>query len=214
MTATPHCFCDLAPLYVLDLLSDKERDWVEAQAAADPDLAGELEELKQSVTAIPYGISTPPLADDLKNRLFQRLELPEPDQRDVLEPPVIPDSPPALENLGSFFSIRAEDMQWEPQPTPGIEIAWLRKDIVQREAVGVLRAGPGVQYPLHRHAGVEELFMLAGDLVDGETVYGPGDYIRSERESAHAPYTEQGCMFFFHTSMDDDYPELELATVG
>jgi hypothetical protein len=207
MTPIPHCFCDLAPLYVLDLLSETERDWVEAQAAADPDLAGELEALKQSVTAIPYGVSTPPLADDLKNRLFQRLDLPELGESEDSEPPV-------LENPGSFFSIRAQDMQWEPQPTPGIEIAWLRKDIVQREAVGVLRAGPGVQYPLHRHAGVEELFMLAGDLVDGETVYGPGDYIRSERESAHAPYTEQGCMFFFHTSMDDDYPELELATVG
>jgi quercetin dioxygenase-like cupin family protein len=197
MTTNHHCFCDLAPLYVLDLLTAEERDWVEAQAATDVDLAAELAELQEAATAIPYGLPTPPIAENLQDRLFERLGLP-PLDASALEPPLLP---------ANFGVIRAQDLQWQPQITPGIEIAWLHTDLIKRERVGVLRAGPGVRYPLHRHAGVEELYMLSGDLQDGEMVYGPGDYIRSQPGTAHAPYTEQGCMFFFHASIDDEYPE-------
>jgi ChrR Cupin-like domain len=48
---------------------------------------------------------------------------------------------------------------------------------------------------------------LEGDLVIGNEVYGAGDYIRSSPGSSHAPYTNGGCRFFFHASMDDEYPE-------
>jgi hypothetical protein len=36
------CFCELAPLYVLDLLDLDERIWVETQVLECPDLAEEL----------------------------------------------------------------------------------------------------------------------------------------------------------------------------
>jgi anti-sigma factor ChrR (cupin superfamily) len=81
-------------------------------------------------------------------------------------------------------------------------------DVSKREIVGFLRAEPGVRYPFHRHAAIEEIFMLEGDLVIENRVYGAGDYIRSSPGSAHAPYTKGGCRFFFHTSMDDEYPRL------
>ena len=51
--------------------------------------------------------------------------------------------------------------------------------------------------------------LLEGDLVIGEEVFGAGDYIRSLSDSGHAPYTEGGCRFFFHTSLDDEYPEVQ-----
>ncbi|MGI0484227.1 cupin domain-containing protein [Pantanalinema rosaneae CENA516] len=87
-------------------------------------------------------------------------------------------------------------------------MAIVHRDEVKRELAGFLRAEPGVRYPFHRHAAIEEIFMLEGDLVVGDEVYGAGDYIRSHPGSSHAPYTNGGCRFFFHTSIDDEYPEL------
>jgi anti-sigma factor ChrR (cupin superfamily) len=62
-------------------------------------------------------------------------------------------------------------------------------------------------YPGHRHGGTEEIYMLSGDLVlEGITYYG-GDYIRSAPGSTHGEaYSKGGCMFFFRSSLDDEYP--------
>jgi len=73
MNAEDRCFCELAPLYALNLLDDDERHWVEAQALENPELAAELAEHQSTVNALPYGTPTVPMAADLKERLFQRL---------------------------------------------------------------------------------------------------------------------------------------------
>jgi anti-sigma factor ChrR (cupin superfamily) len=143
-------------------------------------------------------------ASNLKDRLFARLEL-------------APQNPPAMEipskipegfdGLVPFFAVKSQDMQWSAHPIPGVSISVFYRDEVRREVVGVLKADAGVDYPWHRHAAVEELYMLSGDLSIGDERYGAGDYIRSCPGSAHAPYTLGGCMFFFRTSIDDEYPE-------
>ena len=73
MNAEDRCFCELAPLYALNLLDDDERRWVEAQTIASPDLAAELAEHQATVNALPYGTPVVPLPAALKDRLFQRL---------------------------------------------------------------------------------------------------------------------------------------------
>jgi anti-sigma-K factor RskA len=79
MNDEERCFCELAPLYVLDLLDESDRRWVEQQAALSPDLAAELAELQETVGVIAYSASAPPLSPDLKGRLFQCLEQPDQD---------------------------------------------------------------------------------------------------------------------------------------
>lgn len=200
MTNENNCFCELAPLYALDLLSQQEKDWVEQQVADCPELAEELAAYGVAVTALPY--SEPPMAvaSDLKNRLFDRLGL---------EP-----AEPVLESAPSpFWAVRSQDLNWQPHPTPGVLVAIVHTDQVKREIVGFLKAEPGVRYPYHRHAAIEEIFMLEGDLVIGNQTFGAGDYIRSLPGSGHDPYTQSGCQFFFHTSMDDEYPQ-EMATLA
>ncbi len=73
MNNDDRCFCELAPLYALDLLDEQERAWVEQQAAASLDLATELADLQATVGAISYSAAPVPMAADLKDRLFQRL---------------------------------------------------------------------------------------------------------------------------------------------
>lgn len=196
-----NCFCELAPLYALGLLSESEQAWVEQEMANCPDLMEELAGYQSAVTALAYDVPSVPMAADLKEQLFSRLGLEAP-STPVLPPPVTLDPPAA-----PYSAIRAQDLDWQPQATPGVLIAIVHRDAATRELVGFLRAEPGVRYPFHRHAGVEEIFMLEGDLVIDDQVYGAGDYIRSLPGSSHAPHTTGGCRFFFHTSMDDEYPE-------
>ncbi|GAP96944.1 anti-sigma factor [Leptolyngbya sp. NIES-2104] len=73
MNHEERCFCELAPLYVLALLDEAERAWVEQQAAASPELAAELAELQATVGAISYSAPLVPVPTNLKDRLFERL---------------------------------------------------------------------------------------------------------------------------------------------
>lgn len=197
MTTEKYCFCELAPLYAIDQLSEEERGWVEQQIMECPDLAEELTGYQLGMTAMAYTVPSLPMDLALKDRLFDRLEL------DPAQSTAIPQL-----SFVSYQAIRSQELNWQTHPTPGVEVAIVHTDETKREIVGFLRAAPGVHYPLHRHAAIEEIFMLEGDLVIGNEVYGAGDYIRSHPGSTHAPYTIEGCRFFFHTSMDDEYLEL------
>jgi ChrR Cupin-like domain len=198
MTSTHYCFCDLAPLYVLDLLNESERDWVERQILETPELAEELSQYEVAATALPYSAPLVKVADDLEGRLFDALGLAPPE-----------DSFPHAKDLkeNSFLSVRFQDIEWQAHPVPGVEVSIFYTDSMTQRISGVLKAAPGMQYPPHRHAGVEEIFMISGDLRMGTEVYGPGDYIRSSPGSVHAPHSQDGCMFFFNTSINDDYLE-------
>ncbi len=202
MTNEHYCFCDLAPFYALDVLSPQEKEWVEQQVAANPELAAELVTYGSAVGALAYSVPFPPMAMDLKERLFERLQL------DWPEPPNQGEEPVAEASVQPFLAVRSQDLNWQPHTIPGVQVAIVHRDLVKQEVVGFLKADPGVRYPYHRHAAVEELFLLEGDLVVGDTVFSPGDYIRSLPGSEHAPYTVEGCRFFFRTSMDDDYPDV------
>jgi anti-sigma factor ChrR (cupin superfamily) len=207
MTANHDCFCELAPLYALGVLDAAEQEWVEQQLAENPELMEELAEYEAAVAALPYGAPGVPLATDLKDRLFTNLGLALPTLSDPNpEPPLPPEDLPEarLEEL-PFWTMRSQDIPWAPHPTPGVQVAILYTDPIKREMTGLLKAAPGVRYPLHRHAEIEELYMLEGDLIIADQVYGAGDYIRSYPGSMHDPQTEGGCMFFFRTSMDDEY---------
>jgi anti-sigma factor ChrR (cupin superfamily) len=200
-----HCFCELAPLYVLGSLSEAERFWVEEQLAESPELAEELAQYETALTAIPYSLQVLPMADNLKDRLFANLNL---------EPQTPPEAATSDSiPLSAMTAVRIQDVQWQRHFVPGSEVAILHRDLVKREVVGLFRAVPGMQYSLHRHAATEEIYMLQGDLVIGDQVYGAFDYIRSEPGSIHAPYSTGGCMFFFRSSMDDDYSDLAMAEV-
>ncbi|PZV16379.1 MAG: anti-sigma factor [Leptolyngbya sp.] len=207
------CFCELAPLYALGLLSEGDRAWVEAQIVIEPDLAIELAEIEAIVAAIPYGNPPIPMAVNLKDRLFQRIGRSVPLTQPAQDPAsVFPGLVARLlersaTSLINRSEVRHQAIKWERYKVPGVTIARLHIDLVKREAVGLFRAEPGVRYPLHHHADVEEIFMLQGDLIIGNKVYGSGDYIRSVPSSSHAPETQGGCMFFFRTSLHDEILE-------
>jgi quercetin dioxygenase-like cupin family protein len=172
-------------------LSDTERQWVVQKLIECPELAEELIQYETAATTIPYAAPSVPMAANLKNKLFERLEL-----------------APLDSQINSFFGFRSNELQWKPHRVPGATVAIFRRDEIKREVVGLLRAEAGVCYPIHRHATGEDIYMLKGDLIVGDETYRAGDYIHSESGSIHAPHTIGGCMFFFRTSIDDEYEDL------
>ncbi len=198
--AEHRCFCELAPLYALDLLNLEERLWVEAQVLACPDLAEELTAYQTAVGLIPYTAEPIPMAVDLKDRLFARLGL-GPVESVQPQTSLAEDLPLVTE----LFSIRSENLEWKAHRTPGVQCAVLFVDPVQRMRSLLVKATAGVVYPLHRHEGAEEIYMLEGELVLDGVTYFAGDYIRSVAGSMHAPETTMSCMFLIRACIDDEY---------
>jgi anti-sigma factor ChrR (cupin superfamily) len=203
-TQQQYCFCELAPLYAMGTLTPTEKQWVEQQVLDCPELAEELAQYQLGVTAIPYGLEPAQLSGDVKNRLFHLLAL---DVKTSEHQAPVP-AQPLVEHFLPFSSVRSTELQWGPHPCrcPKVQVAFLHADPVARECVGILRAEAGLEYPSHRHGGIEEIYMLSGDLELEGITYHAGDYIRSAAGSTHSPaHSVGGCMFFFRSSMDDEY---------
>jgi anti-sigma factor ChrR (cupin superfamily) len=68
----------------------------------------------------------------------------------------------------------------------------------------LVRLAPGTDYPRHRHAGVEELHLLHGELMIGDKKLYPGDYNRAEADTVdHRVWSETGCTCVLLTSTKD-----------
>ena len=97
----------------------------------------------------------------------------------------------------------AEDPDWE-QVAPGIACKLLATDPVRDRVSMLVRLAPGVEYPPHTHAGVEELHLLEGELWIDERKLVPGEYNRAEPgTNDRRVWSETGCMCVLITSSKD-----------
>jgi DNA-directed RNA polymerase specialized sigma24 family protein len=103
---------------------------------------------------------------------------------------------------------RATTHQWiEPhwkEVAPGVSCKLLATDTQNDRVSMLVRLAPGIDYPPHTHAGVEELHLLQGDLwIDGRKLY-PGDYHRGEPGSVDDRVSSvTGCTGVLVTSTRD-----------
>ena len=93
--------------------------------------------------------------------------------------------------------------EWE-EAAPGISCKLLATDLEKNRVSMLVRLAPGTDYPPHIHAGVEELYLLHGELmIDDKKLY-PGDYIRAEADSVdHRVWSATGCTCILLTSTKD-----------
>jgi anti-sigma factor ChrR (cupin superfamily) len=174
-------------LYALRALPSSEVPVVEAHISACADCRQQMETLRpiiDSFVAWPTDVLRP--STSLWDRLARRI---------------------AVETGGEAVS--PVPPRWAAEPewkdvAPGISCKLLATDIERNRVSMVVRLAPGTDYPPHRHAGVEEVHLLQGELiVDDKTLY-PGDYLRSEPGSVdHRVWSETGCTCVLLTSCDD-----------
>jgi hypothetical protein len=180
-------FSQLAALDALDMLDEDEEKLLEMYLQDSPELENELKEFEATVTAMAYSAPPMPMADRLKERLFQRIsENSENESRKI---------------------VRGGSINWQPYGVPGVRIATLDINEAANEITCLIEIDPGTTLPLHRHAGIEEVYMLRGDLVVGKDVCYTGDYIRSFPGSLHQPVSYQGCLLLVKSAIEMEIVE-------
>ncbi len=109
----------------------------------------------------------------------------------------------------STWQKQAAAATWKPY-VDGITISNIDLDLTSRQIYCFVRLEPGAKFPRHRHAGLEELLMLEGDLIIDGDIYYPGDYICSQPGSVHQPKTDGGCLVIARASIDDEILDDEI----
>ncbi len=173
-------------LYALRALPADEIVAVEAGIAACAGCRRELESLGPVVGSLvlwPTDVLRPPTP--LWDRLADRIAA-ETGQTPVPAPP----RPPA-------------EAEWR-EVAPGISVKLLTTDDDDHRVTLLVRLAPGTDYPPHRHAGSEELYLLDGELMINDRTLHPGDFSRAERGSVDRRIrSETGCTCVLITSADD-----------
>lgn len=94
--------------------------------------------------------------------------------------------------------------QWY-EPVPGITCKLLSRDAEFGRVSMLVRLAPGIAYPPHRHAGVEELYLLEGELWIEQRKLLPGDFSRAEPGTLdQRVWSGTGCMCLLITSSSDE----------
>jgi anti-sigma factor ChrR (cupin superfamily) len=179
-------YLELVFLYALRALPASEIPVLEAHLSMCPDCRQEMERLRPIIGAFvswPTDVLRP--TESLWERLARRIAV------ETGRAPVLPPPQPRSEP------------DWE-EAAPGLTYQMLAADTEKDRVSLLVRLAPGAHYPPHRHAGVEELYLLHGELwIDDKKLY-PGDYNRAEAGTGdQRVWSETGCTCVLLTSTRD-----------
>jgi anti-sigma factor ChrR (cupin superfamily) len=190
MTATSRTGCDRTDRvaeYALRALPPGERSVFEAHVNDCPECRQQLGEVRPIIDAFvdwPTDILRPPTP--LWGRLAEQIGLDSGGE-------------PSLEPESHW----AGEPEWK-EVAPGISCKLLATDPSDERVSMLVRLAPGVAYPPHSHAGVEELHLLDGELWIDDRKLHPGDYNRAEPGTGDTRvWTETGCTCVLLTSFRD-----------
>jgi anti-sigma factor ChrR (cupin superfamily) len=177
---------ELVAVYVLDALPPGEAAALAAHATECEACRQELESLRpiaSSLVAWPTDVLRP--SASLQERLARRI---------AAEAGSDPLLPPRRE---------WNEPEWE-EVAAGIFCKILATDSERDRVTMLVRLLPGVSYPPHTHAGVEELHLLDGELWIEDRLLHAGDYNYGEPgASDQRVYSETGCTCVLITSPSD-----------
>jgi anti-sigma factor ChrR (cupin superfamily) len=175
-----------ASAYVMHALPPDEAAAFGAHIVSCSECRQELETLRpiaDSFAFWPHNVLRPPAS--LRERLARRIAA------DTGGEPAVPPRQ------------QWDEPAWE-EVAPGIFCKLMATDTKGHRVSMLVRLLPGVDYPPHTHAGLEELFLLDGELwIDDRKLY-PGDYNRAEAGSGDKRvWSETGCTCVLITSTHD-----------
>ncbi len=180
-----------AAVYALGALPPEEADAVAAELAnGAADLGEEVTAFAAVVEALPYAV---------------RPQAPPPRLRAAVLERIADRATPVLDVDGLRF-VRSASTEWQRTPLPGIEVKRLHEDVESGRQTSLVRIAPGGRVPYHRHAGVEEIYLVDGDLVVAGVAMRSGDYCRAEAGTVHDGIRSPGgCVLLVCASVHDEY---------
>ncbi len=103
-------------------------------------------------------------------------------------------------------TLRSDEGSWKTTNFEGIQVRRLFVDSARGTVSLLVKMAAGARYPGHRHAAVEECYVIEGDLHVSGTVLLAGDYQRADPDSVHGPqWTENGCTAFIISSLHNEF---------
>jgi anti-sigma factor ChrR (cupin superfamily) len=187
---------ELAASYALGVLDAPEVAEFERLLAANPACLREVQAFQEVATGLAHGapLARPPAR--LKENLMRRIALPAEDAQ--------------ASGAAKFFGLvlRAGEGRWIQTPFPGVEIKRLFKDPVTGAITTLLKAAAGAVYPAHEHGGLEQVFVIDGDMIFDDHTLDTGDYEVSAGETRHSAIrTTEGCLaLIIHSPKDRILP--------
>ena len=104
-----------------------------------------------------------------------------------------------------FHFVGAGEGEWIATSVPGVEVRGLHLDTAHDRLTCLARMAPGAAYPAHVHGGVEECYVIRGDLSVGDRTMRAGDYECAEKGSVHGVQsTREGCLLLIVSSLEDE----------
>ena len=187
----------LASLYALDALLQQDKAAYEAHLGAGCAVClAEVASFRKVSGEMALSVDpvSPPPA--LLSRLIEAVGK---------TPQQAPQNPPGVIcDKDGVLIARPAEMTWTTAELPGVFLKVLFRDATRGCTTAMVRMTPGTHYPSHRHVGVEELYLLEGDLLVGDIPMQAGDYCRGEAGSVHQSLaTRNGCLFVVASSDDD-----------
>ena len=105
---------------------------------------------------------------------------------------------------GGLTFVKASEGAWR-EIAQGVTAKLLAFDPVSRRTTTLLRFLPGTSYAPHRHAAVEELYVLEGGCSIAGREMAVGDYHRAEAGTVHHDTsTEEGCLLLVISSPQNE----------
>jgi anti-sigma factor ChrR (cupin superfamily) len=193
---------ELAALYAAGVLPPDEAAAVEARLdAGDPRLAGEIASYDMVLVALAEGSEPAVPSPKTRERLLDQVARTGPGRRQG-------PGHDRFEDASSGFVLRRRELRkWVDLGIPGIQECLLYHDPVRSIEAKLLRAAPGSVLPAHPHPGVEECFLLEGDLQTYGKELLPGDYMVAPPGSRHPrSRTRNGCLILVTVIGNADSP--------
>jgi anti-sigma factor ChrR (cupin superfamily) len=118
---------------------------------------------------------------------------------------------PEPKNAETHFILDAEGA-WQTLPGGKIRLKTLSDLPAAGHTMILLEASPGAVFFPHSHEGMEEIFLISGDLTTNGRVLGPGDYLRHAAGTHHQKATsEHGCRAILVTAREN-HPRKAIGT--
>jgi anti-sigma factor ChrR (cupin superfamily) len=179
----------LAALRALGALPESETAVLGARLADDESARADLARFIDVAAALAGLVPQRPAPIALRQRILDR----------ILKTPQSSGSSPARSGSAPEpFHFVDRGAPWLPTPILGIRLKVLSASPSAEYAMLLAELGPGAVYPEHEHEGVEETYVLSGDLTCQGRVMGPGDYFHAEAGTHHESLTTRdGCTAIF-----------------
>jgi hypothetical protein len=91
-----------------------------------------------------------------------------------------------------LLTIRFDEGEWHDTENAGIQVKKLYFDQGNKTVTTLLRLAPGAKLPKHKHRGIEQCYVISGDLFADGTILGPGDFHVASEDSIHPPLQSIG----------------------